>query len=56
MRRNKHLEPDETEFLLRSKKNAERLFSALQEADRGEGEVMTIEQLRKSLGLDEESV
>jgi hypothetical protein len=43
---------DETEYLLRSKKNAERLLNALREADRGEGEVFTIVELRNSLGLD----
>ncbi|HWG19102.1 MAG TPA: hypothetical protein VG225_01145 [Terracidiphilus sp.] len=56
MTRNRDRGSDETEYLLRSKKNAERLLSALQEADRGGGEVMTIEELRKSLGLDEGSV
>jgi len=46
---------DDTKYLLRSKNNAERLFKSIREAERGEGEVMTVGELRKSTGLDEES-
>ena len=42
----------ETEYLLRSPKNAERLMQALQESERGGREVMTVEELRRSVGLD----
>ena len=42
----------ETAHLLRSPKNAERLMESLQEMDRGEGKVETVDSLRRSLGLD----
>jgi antitoxin YefM len=42
----------ETAYLLRSPKNAERLLEAIHELDRGAGEVMTVEELRHSVGLD----
>jgi antitoxin YefM len=45
----------ETAYLLRSPKNAERLFEAMRELDRGEGQVMTVEELRRSVGLDKPS-
>jgi antitoxin YefM len=42
----------ETAYLLRSPKNAERLFESLHELEQGGGEVMTVEELRRSVGLD----
>ena len=45
----------ETAHLLRSPKNAERLFDSLREMDRGGGETMTVEELRRSVGLDKAS-
>jgi antitoxin YefM len=42
----------ETAYLLRSPKNAERLFASLRELDRGGGEVTSVEELRRSVGLD----
>ena len=42
----------ETAHLLRSPKNAERLFEAIRELEQGRGEVMTLEELRHSVGLD----
>ncbi len=45
----------ETAYLLRSPKNAERLFESLREMDRGGGEVMTLEELRRSVGLEKKS-
>ncbi len=42
----------ETAYLLRSPKNAERLFESLRELEQGGGEVMTVEELRRSVGLD----
>jgi antitoxin YefM len=42
----------ETAYLLRSPKNAQRLFESLREVERGGGEVMTVEELRRSVGLD----
>jgi antitoxin YefM len=41
----------ETDYLLRSPKNAERLMQALQESKRGGGEAMTVDDLRRSVGL-----
>jgi antitoxin YefM len=41
----------ETAYLLRSPRNARRLLAALRRAERGDGEVMTIEQLRRRVGL-----
>jgi antitoxin YefM len=41
----------ETDYLLRSPKNAERLMGALRRAENGEGRVETVEELRKSVGL-----
>jgi antitoxin YefM len=41
----------ETDYLLRSPKNAERLLGALRRAENGEGRVETVEELRKSVGL-----
>jgi antitoxin YefM len=45
----------ETAHLLRSPKNAERLFDSLREMDRGDGETTTVEELRRSVGLDKAS-
>jgi antitoxin YefM len=45
----------ETAHLLRSPKNAQRLAESLLELDRGGGEVMTLEELRHSVGLDKAS-
>jgi len=42
---------DDTEYLLSSRRNAERLRAALERADRGEGVRMTPEELRAELGL-----
>ena len=42
----------ETTYLLRSPKNAERLFESLRELEQGGGEVMTVEEFRRSVGLD----
>jgi len=42
---------EETAYLLRSPKNAERLLSALQRAKKGKGKPETVAQLRKSVGL-----
>lgn len=42
----------ETMHLLRSPRNAERLLSALQRARRGKGVRMSIEELRKKVGLN----
>ena len=44
----------ETAHLLRSPKNAERLMQSLREIERGGGEVMTVEDLRRSVGLENE--
>ncbi|MGD0801255.1 MAG: type II toxin-antitoxin system Phd/YefM family antitoxin [Terracidiphilus sp.] len=45
----------ETAYLLRSPKNAERLVEALRELEQGGGEVMTVEKLRRSVGLEKTS-
>ena len=45
----------ETAHLLRSPKNAQRLLESLREMERGGGKVMTVEELRRSVGLDKES-
>lgn len=45
----------ETAHLLRSPKNAERLFESLREIERGGGEEMTLDELRRSVGLDKAS-
>ena len=44
----------ETAHLLRSPRNAERLLAALEQARRGEGEVMSVESLRASVGLSDD--
>ena len=45
----------ETAHLLRSPKNAERLLESLRELERGGGETMTLDELRRSVGLDKAS-
>lgn len=42
---------DETAHLLRSPANAKRLLDSLRELDRGKGKKMTVEELRRSVGL-----
>jgi antitoxin YefM len=42
----------ETAHLLRSPRNAQRLMSALNNARRGKGKKMSLEQLRREVGLD----
>ncbi len=44
----------ETEYLLRSPKNAERIRQADEEIRAGKGVVMTVEELRARFGLTEE--
>lgn len=43
----------ETAHLLRSPKNAERLFKALARARRGKGRPESLEKLRRDVGLDD---
>jgi antitoxin YefM len=43
----------ETVHLLRSPANAERLLAALARALKGEGEIMTVDELAAEVGLDE---
>ncbi len=43
---------DETEYLLRSPRNAKRLLRAMEDAKRGERKPQAIEELRKELGLE----
>ena len=45
----------ETAHLLRSPKNAERLFESLRELERGGGEVLTVDELRRTVGLEKVS-
>jgi antitoxin YefM len=45
----------ETAHLLRSPKNAQRLTESLRELERGEGEVVTLEELRRSFDLEKAS-
>jgi len=52
MKRSKDAGLRETEYLLRSPKNAERLLESLREAEHGKGTPDTVENLRRSLGLD----
>jgi antitoxin YefM len=44
----------ETAYLLSSPANARRLLEAIEQADRGEGIKMSIEELRRKVGLDSE--
>jgi antitoxin YefM len=43
---------DETDYLLSSPRNAERLLRALEDAKSGERKPQTVEELRKELGLE----
>ena len=43
----------ETDYLLRSPRNAERLREAIARADAGEGERLDVEALRRRLGLED---
>jgi PHD/YefM family antitoxin component YafN of YafNO toxin-antitoxin module len=43
----------ETEYLLRSPNNARRLMASLKEAEAGKGLRMTVEELRRLVGLTE---
>jgi antitoxin YefM len=43
---------DETEYLLRSPRNAERLLRALEDIKRGEGKPQTVDDLRREFGLE----
>jgi len=43
----------ETAHLLRSPKNAERLFKAMRRAGRGSGKTESVESLRQSIGLEQ---
>ena len=45
---------EETAYLLRSPKNAERLLTTLLRVKKGEGEPQSIEALKAEVGLDEE--
>jgi antitoxin YefM len=42
----------ETAHLLRSPRNAQRIFRALRRSERGEGKPQTLDQLRKEVGLE----
>lgn len=44
----------ETDYLLRSPKNAEKLREATDRADAGEGVVIEVDALRRHFGLEEE--
>ncbi len=44
----------ETAYLLSSPANARRLLTAIEQADRGEGRIMSIDELRRTIGLDAE--
>jgi len=43
----------ETAYLLRSPANAKRLLESLRELNRGKGTKVTVEELRRSFGLEE---
>jgi antitoxin YefM len=45
----------ETAHLLRSPRNAERLHAALQRAREGGGTPMTLDELRRDVGLDDQT-
>jgi antitoxin YefM len=45
----------ETAHLLRSPKNAERLLESFRELERGGGDVVDLDELRRSVGLDKAS-
>ena len=50
----RRVEETETDYLLRSPANAERLREAMAWADSGEGEPTDVDRLRRQLGLVEE--
>jgi len=52
MKRNSDRGLKEAEYLLRSPANARRLMQALREVAEGKGQVMSVEELRRSVGLD----
>jgi antitoxin YefM len=43
---------EETAYLLRSPKNAQRLRATLRDLDQGKGKTMTVDELCQSVGLD----
>jgi antitoxin YefM len=43
---------DETEYLLRSPRNAERLLQAMEDSKRGGGKPESVEEFRKELALE----
>ncbi|MGA2350951.1 MAG: type II toxin-antitoxin system prevent-host-death family antitoxin [Terracidiphilus sp.] len=45
----------ETAHLLRSPKNAQRLIESLRELEQGGGEVVTLEEIRRTVGLEKAS-
>ncbi len=45
----------ETAHLTRSPANAKRLLESLRELDRGRGKKMTVEELRRSVGLEDKN-
>jgi antitoxin YefM len=45
----------ETAYLLRSPANARRLLAALNQALQNEGQTLSLEQLRREVGLDDEA-
>jgi len=44
---------EETAYLLRSPANARRMLESLRELDRGRGKKTTVEELRRSVGLED---
>ena len=46
---------EETAYLLRSPANARRLLESLRELNRGKGKKTTVEELRRSVGLDDKN-
>ncbi len=46
---------EETAYFLRSPANARRLLESLRELDRGRGKKMTVEELRRSVGLEDKN-
>jgi len=44
----------ETEYLLRSPNNARRLMASIRECEEGKGLRMTVEELRRYVGLSEQ--